>query len=257
MHNDLQAMVGTNSKGPKALKMDGVFNFRDLGGYPTMNGGTVRENLLFRSDDLWRLSDSDLGQLHKLSIRTVIDLRTDNEADTRGRFPVERYSVNYNHVSLADISADNQKAIGNPNYLVDRYKEILTSSPGNFAKVISILANQTSLPAVFHCAVGKDRTGLVAAVTLGLLGVEDQDIVSDYAESQQAMDRTLEWLGAEHPDLAAMLLSLPPIILSAPSSAMEGTINWIREEFGNFEGYAKFAGVPSSEISDLRSRLIA
>ena len=92
--------------GGARLELNGAFNFRDLGGYVTKDRNTLRTGLLFRSDDLWRLDDSDISQLMKLRLKSVIDLRSENEVTTRGFFPVDKFPIDYINISLADVSAD-------------------------------------------------------------------------------------------------------------------------------------------------------
>src|SRR6202041_1944966 len=86
----------------RKLVFEGCFNFRDLGGYPTADGRRTRWRRLFRADGLSRLTDSDMDSLAALGIVTVIDLRTDLEAGTQGRFPEGVDGVDYHHLPLTD-----------------------------------------------------------------------------------------------------------------------------------------------------------
>ena len=86
----------------RRLVFDGCFNFRDLGGYPTDDGRRTRWRRLFRADGLSRLTENDMAALASLGIVTVIDLRTDLEADTQGRFPEDVDGVSYHHLPLTD-----------------------------------------------------------------------------------------------------------------------------------------------------------
>ena len=155
----------------RRIPLERAFNFRDLGGYRAGAGKHLRRGKLYRSDDLFRLSDRDLAVFSKLGIKTVIDLRTEVEAG-RGRFPADKYPVDYFQNSLIDISADHSLARGDgeQDYIYLRYTQILSEGREGIREVFSRLVRPDAAPAVFHCVAGKDRTGLVAAITLEVLG---------------------------------------------------------------------------------------
>ncbi len=242
--------------GGARLELNGAFNFRDLGGYVTKDGNTLRTGLLFRSDDLWRLDDSDISQMVELHLKSVIDLRSENEVRTRGFFPVDKFPVDYINISLADVSADPELARGNDEYLFDRYKEILATSQEKIALVITHLAEQNNLPAVFHCAAGKDRTGLIAALVLGVVGVDDETIIMDYSKTTSAMEAFSAWLKKEHPDIASIISEMPPVLFSSEPNTMKQTLDWLTKKFGSPEKYLLSSGVTGSTITQLRETLL-
>ena len=96
----------------RVITLEAVHNFRDLGGYPTVDGRVTRWRTLFRSDGLDRLTGADLEVVRELGIRTVIDLRTQGELDARGRFPVEAHPVAFHHLPGIDVTWD-------PDYVPD------------------------------------------------------------------------------------------------------------------------------------------
>ncbi|KJF16770.1 tyrosine-protein phosphatase [Acidithrix ferrooxidans] len=240
------------------IKMDGAFNFRDLGGYKTQNGGTVAWRKLFRSDDLFRLSDSDISLFDQIGIKTVIDLRTPQEATARGRFPLDKYSLNYLQRSLIDISADYSLAAGDGalNYIFERYTQILTEGSSGIAQVITTLAAAPSRPAVFHCAVGKDRTGLIAALCLSGLDVERQSIVEDYALTQKAVEEMLGWLDLQLPDVAKQIRALPQVVMGAKGEDMERVLAWIDQKYGSTHKYLTSIGVLESDLATFKASMI-
>ena len=242
--------------GGARLELNGAFNFRDLGGDVTKDGNTLRTGLLFRSDDLWRLSDSDVLRLRELGIKCVVDLRSESEVSTRGIFPIEKFPIDYFHVSLADVSADPELARSNDDYLFERYKEILTTSQAKIALVINLLADNHKLPAVFHCAAGKDRTGLIAALILGVLGVDDATIISDYAKTRSAMIAFSSWLENAYPEVAAIISELPPVLFSSEPRTMEDTLSWVSGKFGSIEKYLFSSGVTKHSITTLHETLL-
>ena len=178
-----------------------VFNFRDLGGYLAGEGHTVRWGRLYRSDGLQAVTDHDLDTLAGLGLHTVIDLRTRVEAVERGSFPVDRHPVDHHHLPLMRRTWEDAPQLATPaepaltaDFLTARYVEMLAEGGPTLAGVVALLARPRTYPVVFHCAVGKDRTGVVAAMVLDLLGVGHDLIVHDYTLSALGMARIEEWL---------------------------------------------------------------
>lgn len=240
----------------QSLGLVGAFNFRDLGGYEALDGSTVRTGVLFRSDDLARLTEADLDIFGALGIRLVIDLRTPEEVESRGSFTDHGHTAAYINLPLMDISASPREPRESERYLVDRYRQILIEGAPQFVKVLDRLSNSEAVPAVFHCAVGKDRTGLIAMLCLGLLGVSDEQIAFDYSLTTQSVATLIEWLEREHPEVAETVKSLPKAMMSSNASTMLETISWLKAGFGSFEGYAAYAGIPARQVSQLRQLLL-
>src|SRR5436190_12992552 len=161
------------------VRLDAAFNFRDLGGYPTGDGRQTRWRSLFRADGLHRLTEADLAIMRGIGLCTVIDLRTESELTERGRFPVDAHPVGYHHLSLMDVIWDPAQAppAHEPatEFLLTRYIEMIGGAEERFAEAFRILGRPHALPAVFHCAAGKDRTGVLAGLLLSSLGVSDDD----------------------------------------------------------------------------------
>lgn len=156
----------------RSITFDNVFNFRDLGGYRGADGRTVRWGRLYRADDLCRLDDADLSRLGELGVRTVVDLRRPWEVERTGRIPEGSYTWVNAHVvhpewPVADF-ADEQARV---DYLLARYREMAEQGGEAIGAALRLVADPGAAPLVFHCISGKDRTGLVAAFTLHLLGV--------------------------------------------------------------------------------------
>src|SRR5262249_48896723 len=109
-------------------------------------------------------------------------------------------------------------------------------------------------PAVFHCAAGKDRTGIVACVVLGLLGVSDDEIVADYALSGPAMARMIEWFEEMNPGLEWP--STSPMLTGAPAQAMGAFLEIVRRDFGSFVGLASWLGLAPETVEGLQRVLL-
>jgi protein-tyrosine phosphatase len=234
----------------RVIELEGCFNFRDLGGYRTRDGRSVKWQRLFRADGLHRLSDADLAQLAELGLATVIDLRTDQELEEVGRIAWPAPGLAYHHLPMMDVMPDRKTypAWVDVSYVADRYVAMLEKGSAAVAEALAILTDLEAYPAVFHCAAGKDRTGLLAAVVLGLLGVSDEDIVVDYALSQQAMTRMLAWLRAERPEIEEQIEGSAAAIVAADPDTMSLFLGRLRDRHGSFAAYANSLGVGSAVV---------
>jgi protein-tyrosine phosphatase len=229
----------------RALVLDGCVNFRDLGGYVTRDGRSLRWRHLFRADGLNRLSETDRGVLVDLGIATVIDLRTVDEAATRGRFPVDLVPVRYLDLPLTDVvpGAEDLPSWREASYVTSRYVAMVTEGGPVLTRAIRALAEAGALPAVFHCSAGKDRTGVLSALILAFLGVPDETIVEDYMLSAAAMDHLLERLTAEYPDSVEEVLRYAPAILHVMPETMDEFLATMRSQFGGYDLLERSLGV--------------
>lgn len=229
------------------VELETCCNFRDLGGYPAAGGMRTRWRTLFRADGLISLSDADRDVLRALGIRIVIDLRSDLEVQVRGRFVDEVGGVAYHHLPLIDSVPGMEQGPEaaevadwtDTDYVARRYATYLDDGAASLQTALDLLADTGNLPAVFHCSVGKDRTGVLAAVVLGLLGVPDEVIVDDYALSASAMTSVLERLRREFAEAGQEVERYAPVILSAQPQSMAGFIDVLRQRFGSFERLAE------------------
>ncbi len=229
----------------RALALDGCVNFRDLGGYRTRDGRRVRWRHLFRADGLNRLSGTDRDTLVELGVATVIDLRTVLEATERGRFPVDLVPVRYLDLPLTDVlpSPEELPSWREASYVSSRYVQMVTAGGPALSEALDALGTEGSLPAVFHCSAGKDRTGVLAALVLAFLGVPDETIVEDYVLSAAAMERLLDRLKAEYPDSVEEVLRFAPSILHVMPETMEEFLATVRSEFGGYAALERSLGV--------------
>jgi protein-tyrosine phosphatase len=251
--------AGTVRGVERVIVLDEVHNLRDLGGYAA-DGGELRWRRLFRSDGLHRLGGADLHSVRLLGLRTVLDLRSGPELAERGRFPVADHPVHFHHLPMIDVTwgHDEGPEPGQPDwtFLVRKYVEILEVGAVWVARAFHTLAVPGALPAVFHCAAGKDRTGILAALLLSSLGVADHDVVTDYALTAAAMARMEAWATATDPELAAVLASHPRSHLGAQPEAMAGLLAHIRQGHGSVPAYLTTLGVGEAVLGRLREALV-
>jgi protein-tyrosine phosphatase len=238
------------------ISFSAVFNFRDLGGYRGADGRTVRWRRLFRSDSLSRLAEPDRDAFGALGVRTVLDLRRPYEVARDGRVP-DWNGLLWRHVHPDHPEWDHDlwdERAGVARYLADRYAELAGLGIAGLGTALGVIADAAAAPVVVHCVAGKDRTGVVSALTLALLGVADAEIAADYAITQRSGRRFAAWLRETYPALAAM--TPPPYFTQTPPEAMLLFLRELRERHGSVEGYATRAGLTAGQIDSLRHHLL-
>lgn len=209
---------------------------------------------MFRADGLSQLTADDLDALRPVGLRTVVDLRTATELEERGRFPVEHHPVRFHHLSVMDETWDIDQArvedLPPAEFLHRQYSKMLADSGDRFAAALTVLADTDGVPAVFHCAAGKDRTGLLAALVLGAVGVGRDTIVEDYALTQAAMEHLLS-VAAADPEKSARLAGIPATFFSAEPEGMARTLDDIERRHGTVRDYVRFIGVADDVVEHL------
>jgi protein-tyrosine phosphatase len=242
----------------RVLAFDGCVNFRDLGGYPTAGGRHLRWRRLFRAAGLHRLTAGDHDRLIELGVATVVDLRTVDEAEQRGRFPVEQVPVRYVALPLMDIlpATEELPSWREASFVADRYAHMVAEGAPALTRAFEVLASPGALPAVYHCSAGKDRTGVLSALILAFLGVPDEFIVADYALSADAMVELLEHLKAEYPEAADAVAQYAPAILRVMPETMTEFLAIVRSTYGSYDALASSLGVVDA-VEQLRSTLLA
>ena len=237
------------------IDLEGCLNFRDLGGYPTENGKKVRWRQLYRSDALHHLTAADVARMRdELRIDTVIDLRSSSELATEGRGPLGTEPVRFHHLPLFDGHVARPEGWSGIETLADRYFLLAEIAKKPIAQVVALLADAAG-PAVYHCAAGKDRTGVVSAVLLGLLGVPDEIIIADYAATQENLDAIIERLMSTK-GYQKMLSALPADTMHAEAETMAVFLRSIRERYGSMRDYARAAAVADAAVERLVARLL-
>lgn len=232
-----------------------LHNFRDLGGYPTPDGRIVRWRRLFRSDSLGKLRGADWQRFLELGIGTVIDLRYPCEIEAKGLIP-EHDSFLYHNLSIEHRPYD-QAALGpeievGP-FLAERYLELAYDGVAEIREAVRVIAAAEG-PVVFHCASGKDRTGLLAALVLALLEVPQEQIVADFAATGLATERLVaDWRAARGGAMPRW-----PGFGQAPPEVMQLFLAALAADHGSPRGYAvRLLGVDEELIADLRRNLLA
>jgi protein-tyrosine phosphatase len=247
---------------------EGCENFRDLGGYRTSDGRSVRWRRLYRSGHLSSLTDTDVHLARSLGLSTVIDLRTERETKQDGPCALAQDVANFRPIDIFR-TLPRGWALDCENW-GERFVVMLRDAgvQESLKSAFDVLALEGGLPAVFHCTQGKDRTGLLAALLLGSLGVVDEEIAEDYALSMDFFD--LEQLlsrlshrrkevGDSDPDRARILdrfIAGPAEIHETRAETILRTLEWLRAEFDSVRSYMIEVGVNEEIHRRLESALL-
>lgn len=225
----------------RRIPFENIANFRDLGGYAA-GAGMTRWGVLYRSARLTRATQAELDALAGLGIRTVIDLRMTQEEAMRPDAGKEDPRLGWRHLSLLGALEEDPGALRElPDEVPPMstlYLQMLQRCQDGFRRLFAALAEGLSRGAVlFHCTAGKDRTGLTAALLLGLLGVDRLDIIADYQVS-----RTYN------------LRFMPEDTTGSDPEHMVIALDALDDEYGGAEGFLKAAGVADGALDGIRGR---
>lgn len=237
----------------RTYRLTGSYNFRDIGGYATTRGEAVRWGTVFRSDALHLLDQPDMEQLQPLNIHTIVDLRSQREIDLTGPGLLhEEPGMRIVHIPFGRLGEEAAPDRVPPT-LAELYVGIIDEAKESIGKVLNTLAGDGATPAVVHCAVGKDRTGVSIATLLRLLGVPDETIIADYmltAENQE------DWRRRHSHDILERFPHVAVGLLDVDAAVMTTTLATIDRDYGSTEAFAHAAGVDDAAIARLRALLL-
>ena len=231
----------------RELSWAGCANVRDLGGVPIEGGGETRSGVFVRADNIGLLTHEGWASLVEHGVERIVDLRWAEEV---AEDPPRDVEIEVTHVSLLGKLDPTMRDVIDDylpddvaGYRAQQYGDFLERYRPEFGRVFAALAEPTEGAVVFHCAAGKDRTGLIAALLLRLAGASVQDAAEDYALSEDGVIR-LFGNGAD---------SYTMFLLKTPADAMARTL----QRLGDVGTYLRAAGLTDEEIERLRSRLAA
>lgn len=238
------------------LARDGIFNARDLGGMTTVDGRTVRSGRLVRADALHRARGS-VEVLRGHGVTRVLDLRDDRERESYGVFRAEGIEVEHHPVLDPTFTWDEAPVAVPSELLVERYRVILTEFSDRLVGAVRGVAEVMDVPdaaVAFHCAVGKDRTGLLAMLLLDAMGVPADQIVDDYARSSRSTAVQVNWLWSMgRPEGVVDDETLLVGVWSARPATMAATIEWLHDSHGGAGNYLVAAGLDPRALDALRA----
>jgi protein-tyrosine phosphatase len=233
----------------------GLLNLRDVGACVTRDGRVVTPGLVLRSAEPVDLTPQEVRLIRDhLGVRTTIDLRGPDEHSLRRCAEIEACGIAVHHVPMvAASSTEPLPRIRSFKDVGDFYAATAVRRSPQLARVMTILANE-ELPALVHCAAGKDRTGIAIALLLDLLGVPDDLIIADYAATEGAMAAILRRIGTRAAGIQQE--TIPAALLRAPVEAMERFLDRLRADHGTAEHLLIGAGLDEQTPAVLRDRLL-
>ena len=244
-------IVDAGGSRQRHLSFSGAKNFRDLGGYQTIDGRTVRWGMLYRSDGLHKLTDADLKHISTLYLELVIDFRAVHETEREPdrlpmgmgirhmRIPILDSSTRVWHDSREEM-VKSLKSINPAEYMIDTNIELATDFTPEMRKFIGAVLSADGSPILFHCVAGKDRTGFAAAIVLRMLGVPQKTVMEDYLLTNQYLLAAYKWnlmlmkilKGKKFINGVMAFMEARPEYLSAAFEAID-------REHGSFENYVR------------------
>jgi protein-tyrosine phosphatase len=248
-------------KNNRHLRFESVTNFRDLGGYRTQQGRTVAWRRVFRSGELGRINHHDyLKLIVEIKLAAIVDLRSEFEIERQGIGLPAGSNIKYYNVSfvtdggIREAEAKRYDSFAN---MGEFYLEIMRDKVfgGRIIQALEIITETKNHPLVFNCAIGKDRTGILAATLLSTLGVADKDIIEDYSLSDQYMEALRELL-KKADNLPDDVKILPDFFWRAEPASMALLLSTLRQEYGSVVDYLKFMGAESSLKERLEKALL-
>jgi len=250
------------------IVLEGEPNFRDLGGYTTKDGRTVRWGRIYRSGSLDTLTDADLAKVDELGIKLVCDLRGPTEIAVEPdklpggvatlRIPVVDDSVDPEVVKKQVLAGD-VSALGAPGELLtDGNRKFVTDFKDEYSKVMQRVMDPKYQPTLVHCSAGKDRAGLAAAIVLLTLGVPEKTVMQDYllsnqlraAENARAVTSVSALLDPAGVEVVRSLVEVRPEYLQAALDTMV-------KKYGSIDGYLrKGLGITDKQRARFKKQML-
>ncbi|WP_291278984.1 tyrosine-protein phosphatase [Galactobacter sp.] len=237
--------------------VDGTANFRDVAASPGVGSKRLKPGVFFRSDALVAVSARGLKQMGRLEVGTIIDLRSDPEVS-----------------AAPDVIPDDVRSVGIPLLqgrqdapggidllklpaLAQLYASLLEDNADDLVRVIGVVA-EASGPTLVHCAAGKDRTGVVSALSLAAVGADRESIVADYAITESRLSGVWEQEQLRRLEAHGIPVSdaLRELMVGSPPEAMDATLGVLEDRFGGAQQYLLDAGLGADRLEALRAKLL-
>jgi protein-tyrosine phosphatase len=253
------------------IELEGTVNVRDVGGLPTADGRVVRPGVLIRSANLQHLTEADVTRLvDVLGVRRVIDLRTDIEVTSEAPGPMHAHpGVTVRHLSLypddnrgeSDLQRPSdvllpwhgERGTGDRNPAVTSYLRYLRRRPDSIVAALRAIAEPAGATVV-HCAAGKDRTGMVIALALTMVGVSRELVAADYAHTQSQIGEIMDHLARS--ELYHREVTQPEKMPPASPQFMLDVLAAIDADFGGVPQWLAGNGWTGADTAQLRATLL-
>jgi protein-tyrosine phosphatase len=244
----------------RIIEFESIRNFRDLGGYRSRNGRKIDWRRLFRSGELGNMTENDMKKLRdEIGITTVIDLRSTRESEQQGTEIFTRAGIRHYNLPFTSGGDGNRERGGFPPlsnlgelYLLMLKREDLGK---RLVEALEIIAETSNHPLVFHCQGGKDRTGILSAILLSILDVEDKDIIEDYTLSARYIEK-LRYQLNDSADKEGLARRFPDYFFDVIPESMALFLSTVRREYGSIRGYVEKQGADDSLFHRLEEALL-
>ena len=230
---------------PAPLPLKGTGNTRELGGYPGVDGRFTREHTLLRSDSLSRLAEEDIQFLTEYGVSCVIDLRTEEEVENHPSIFSENNRASYYHVPFSDrldFCVPGREPVKS---MAGLYIRLLEQQGSSYAEFFRTILNHRGETVIFHCAAGKDRTGVAAMLLLMTAGVPCSLVIADYGVSESNMKDIFEVIWKADKDTGK---GIPEFAYASREEDMVATMAYLLRKWGSAQEYLKANNVLQSEI---------
>lgn len=234
--------------------LDGVFNFRDLGGLLAYGNTGIASGLLYRSDGLHRIGDRERHILADFGIRSVIDLRTNTERDGEGWFTADGV-VNHHVPVIEQLKQLLETGVRPEDVLYEQYLTMIRSHGDAFATALDLIADSLARgeAIAYHCTAGKDRTGVLTALILSGIGADDETVATDYAKSKPAVGKMADWYMTNHGETPQQKMaevgfdpSMADYLMDAEPLTMHRVLETVRADHGHVTDYLASIGALGS-----------
>jgi len=231
-------------------------NLRDLGAVPTHHG-ILRPGQLFRSDDVATIDDEQVAELMGLNLGLIIDFRSKAEVDSIGRGPLAKEKVDYLHLPLLDFIGEDhnvgQEVMSQEltnEMLGAWYADVLHKAAPMINDGFAAISEHPS-PTLFHCAIGKDRTGIFASAFYSLMGVSRGPIVADFSRTDENLPEILARLEHSQPFWNEETMRATGALMRAQPAAMETMLDLVEARSGSVTQVLEAAGLDSGVMAGL------
>jgi protein-tyrosine phosphatase len=247
--------MGPRSDPPR---LEGSPNFRDVGGLPTVDGRFTRRGVLFRSSALEELTSRDVRLLiDDIGLRTVIDLRSVDDRETAQ--PLLDTPVRYLNLPISrgrpTTSLERPMGADGRADMALIYGMYIETSAASISEIISELTFGAT-PAVFHCAAGKDRTGVVAAILLSAVGVTRDAVIADFMETESYLPEIIAYL-QRRPAYADVVMRFPPGTMDVDPNFIIDFLEGVERTYGGIHAWlTERAGVSAESVARLEQLLV-
>ena len=240
------------------IEVDGLANARDLGGLVTADGRTIKTGIVVRCDNPRSLTDQ--GQIDLASVvgpRTLIDLRTEPEVAHDG-YVLADESITVLNFAMLPLSGISQEQIdaGACDNLIDDYMGQIEVNGDSVMMALREIASAERHPIVYHCTAGKDRTGIVTAMLLAILGVDHETIAADYHVTTANMVPIIERIRNAQVYKDNGLANAPAWIFASDPETMLAFLDRMTAKYGSAEAWALQRGLSADEINSIRTLLL-